>query len=88
MQRRRKQCKIQVGSVADYRVHELQPGYDFMLSLECDLQPVGTTLLEHEWLGLQVAHFAFVSQRVDDVSVRPVLKLQTEFDGHNLHRAA
>ena len=47
--------------VADYRVHELQSGDDFMLSLECDLQPVGTTLLEHEWLGLQVAHFAFVS---------------------------
>ena len=47
--------------VADYRVHELQPGDDFMLSLECDLQPVRTTLLKHEWLGLQVAHFAFVS---------------------------
>jgi hypothetical protein len=46
------------GSAAGYRVDEFQPGDNFMLSLESDLQPVGAALLQYEWFGLQITHFA------------------------------
>ena len=73
---------------ATHRVHKLQSCDDFMLGLECNLQPVRAALLQHERFGLQVAHFALVGENVDDVASRPVLKLQTEFGGNNLPKGA
>ena len=56
-----------------------------MLSPERDLQPVGAAVLQNKWPGLQITDFALVDERVHDVTARPVLELQPELSGHDLH---
>ena len=56
-----------------------------MLSSEGDLQPVGAAFLQNERSGLEITDFAIVDERVHDVTARPVLELQPELSGHDLH---
>jgi hypothetical protein len=70
-----------------HRVDKFQPGYNLVLGLEGDLQPVGATLFQNKRPSSEVTNFALVAESVHYVTRRPVFELQAELSGHNLSRS-